>query len=231
MTTPPTKLLLVEDEPVIRDGITEALAIYGMPVTAVASGLEFYQALARDTFGVALIDLGLPDLEGYDLVSYLRQNTSLKIIIMSARNELADRVKGYQAGADLYLVKPVKIEELAAAIVSITSRVTESSPPAPDTWRLERATCRLLAPGGSPFQVSQKEALILRRLAGMKEAPLDRASLLVALYDKTGDSASSALDVLIYRLRTRFREETGIQLPLITITGVGFTFDAPLAVI
>ena len=100
------EILLVEDDLELREALTEALAIHGFSVAAAGSGLEFYQLLKRRVFAVALIDLGLPDLDGFDLVAYLRQNTTMKIIIITSQDDLEARVKGYQAGADLYLTKP-----------------------------------------------------------------------------------------------------------------------------
>ena len=126
MPTPRPLILLVEDDQDLRETIIESLAIHGLPVTGVGTGLEFYQTLNLQTFAVAIVDLGLPDLNGYDLVAYLRENSTLKIIILTARTALADRVKGYSTGADLYLVKPVDIEELAAAIFSIVGRTAPS---------------------------------------------------------------------------------------------------------
>ncbi len=225
------KILLVDDEASLRDTFAESLAIYGFPVTAVSSGLDFYQALTRDQYVVAIIDLGLPDLDGSDLVAYLRQNTNLKIIIVSARHEVADRVKGYHAGADLYLVKPVHIEELAAVIHSLSQRRTEVPVTTTDFWRLESRNWQLLRPDGIAFRLNQKEYQLLAEVAVVPGAPVTRVTLLKALYDQDFDASSRALDYVIFRFRSRFREETGADLPLVTIPGVGYHFAASLQVI
>ncbi len=230
-TSPLCNILLVEDEASLRDTIAEALAIYGFPVTAVSSGLDFYQTLTRERYAVAIIDLGLPDLDGSDLVAYLRQNTTLKIIIVSARPEVADRVKGYYAGADLYLVKPVHIEELAAAIHSLSRRRTEVTVTATDSWRLESRSWRLLRPNGIAFRLNPKEYQLLAEMAATPGAPVTRATLLKTLYDQDHYAGSRALDYVIFRFRSRYREETGSDLPLVTIPGVGFQFVASLLVI
>jgi DNA-binding response OmpR family regulator len=142
------EILLVEDDLELREALTEALAIHGLPVATAGSGLEFYQLLKHRLFAVALIDFGLPDLDGFDLVAYLRQNTSVKIIIITSRDDLEARVKGYQSGADLYLTKPVKIPELAAAIVSLACRRSPEDT-GPQPWRLDRITWRLFSPQGA----------------------------------------------------------------------------------
>ncbi len=231
MPTPKPHILLVEDDQDLRETIAESLAIHALPVTGVGSGIEFYQALKSQNFAVAIVDLGLPDLSGYDLVAYLRENTTIKIIILTARAALADRVKGYHAGADLYLVKPVDIEELAAAIMSIVARTPPPEAIAATSWRLERNAYRLITPDGVDFRMSQKEYRILAELADSKGGPVPRETILNAVYDKTEEPSSRALDVIVSRFRSRYQEQTGSVLPLQTVPGVGFLFAAPLHVI
>lgn len=231
MQPPQPGILLVDDETGIREVISQALAIHGLPVTAVGTGLDFYRELNRQTFAVALIDLGLPDLTGYELVTYLRQNTSIRIIIVSSRDAIADRVNGYDAGADLYLVKPVSINELASAIKSLAGRGAASVTPVVTAWRLERITWRLLCPDGYEFSLVQKEYQVLAELAAAQGAPVKRDTLLNVVYDRADSAASRALDVLLSRVRNRFKEETGGVLPLVTIPRVGLHFSMPLNVI
>ena len=225
------EILLVEDDLELREALTEALAIHGFSVAAAGSGLEFYQLLLkRRVFAVALIDLGLPDLDGFDLVAYLRQNTTMKIIIITSQDDLEARVKGYQAGADLYLTKPVKIPELAAAIVSLAGRRNPEDT-GPQPWRLDRITWRLFGPQGCEFRLGQKEYQLLAELAAAGGNPVKREELLTAVDNKTDAGASHALDVVISRLRARFRDETGSLLPVVTVPVVGFHFASPLQVI
>ncbi len=231
MSTPKPHILLVEDDQDLRETIAESLAIHCLPVTGVGSGIEFYQALSRQNFAVAIVDLGLPDLSGYDLVAYLRENTAVKIIILTARTALADRVKGYHAGADLYLVKPVDIEELAAAIMSIVARSPPPQAIASHSWLLERAAWRLVTPDGRHFRLSQKEYRILAALAASRGEPVAKETILNAVYDKAEEPSSRALDVIVSRFRSRYQEQTGSVLPLQTVSGVGFLFAAPLHVI
>lgn len=225
-------VILVEDDDDLRETIVESLAIHGIAVTAVGSGCDFYQALDRQPFAAALIDLGLPDLDGYELVTYLRQNSTVKIIVMTARTALADRVKGYATGADLYLVKPVDMEELAAAIVSIVARKVTSSQSVTvaGCWVLERSSWQFITPEGDGFQLGRKEFHLLVELAESGGEAVERTAILAAVYEKSDEQASRALDVLISRLRTRFHSATGANLPLQTVPGFGFFFTAPLRV-
>lgn len=222
--------LLVEDDPDLREILVESLAIYGISVMAVASGRDFHCALNQGTYAAALIDLGLPDLDGNELISYLRQNTDMKIIVMTARASTADRVRGYASGADLYLIKPVVIEELVAALLSIISRRT-ALPEGPVNWRLRRATMQVIGPGGYHFPLSPREFRFLSLLAAANGNEVRREEALSAVYNVKDDSKSRALDVLISRLRSRYLATTGEQFQLVTIPGFGFQFTAPLTAI
>ena len=231
MATVKPHILLVEDDQVLSETLVESLAIHGLPVTAVGTGLDFFKTLNLHNFAVALVDLGLPDLDGYDLVSYLRDNTDLKIIVMTARDALADRVKGYGAGADLYLIKPVDIEELVAAIFSIVNR--RAAPPLPasgEFWLLKQANWQLINPEGRHFRLSQKEFRLLVKLSVSRGAPVNRDAIMTAVYEGTEEPSSRALDALISRFRAKYAAETGGTLPLQTVPSAGFVFAAPLHV-
>ena len=226
-------ILLVEDDPDLSEILVESLAIYGISVMAVASGRDFHCALNQGTYAAALIDLGLPDLDGNELISYLRQNTDMKIIVMTARASTADRVRGYASGADLYLIKPVVIEELVAALLSIISRRTAHTalPEGPVNWRLHRATMQVTGPGGYHFPLSPREFRLLSLLAAANGNEVRREEALSAVYNVKDDSKSRALDVLVSRLRSRYLATTGEQFQLVTIPGFGFRFAALLTAI
>ena len=123
------------------------------------------------------------------------------------------------------------IEELAAAIHSLSRRQSEVPATGTDSWRLESRNWRLLRPDGVAFRLNPKEYQLLAEVAAVPGVPVTRAALLKTLYDQDPDAGSRALDYVIFRFRSRFREETGTDLPLVTIPGVGFHFAAPLQVI
>lgn len=227
------RIILVEDDTDLRESLLEALAIHGYPVTGVGTGLAFYREVGRREFDVAIIDLGLPDVDGYELVEFARRNSSAGVIVVTARGEVAERVKGYVSGADLYLTKPVEITELAAAIASIAARRRAATAQGKvDGWRLTQDSWRLIAPDGGECQLSRREFQLLAALADSNGQPVTRDTLYKRVYGSVDDgAASSTLDSLVSRLRSRYRNQHGRQLPLQTVAGSGYRFAGAVSVI
>ena len=228
-----TRIILVEDDTDLRESLREALAIHGYPVIGVGTGLAFYREVGRREFDVAIIDLGLPDVDGYELVEFTRRNSSAGVIVVTARGEVTERVKGYVSGADLYLTKPVEVTELAAAIASIAARRRAAVATGKvDGWRLTQDSWRLIAPDGGECQLSRREFQLLAALADSSGQPVSRDTLYKRVYGSDDDGvASSTLDSLVSRLRSRYRDQHGRQLPLQTVAGSGYRFAAALSAI
>ena len=227
-----TRIILVEDDTDLRESLMEALAIHGYPVTGVGTGLNFYRELGRKAFDVAIIDLGLPDVDGYELVEFVRRNSAAGVIVVTARGEVTERVKGYVSGADLYLTKPVDASELAAAIASIAARRHAATPGKVDGWRLAQDSWRLIAPDCSECQLSQREFLLMMALTDSSGLPVSRDALYQRIYSLGVDvAAASTLDSLVSRLRSRFLAQHGRQLPLQTVDGSGYRFVGRLSVV
>ena len=226
------RIILVEDDTDLRESLLEALAIHGYPVIGVGTGLAFSREVGRRDFDVAIIDLGLPDVDGYELVEFARRNSSAGVIVVTARGEVAERVKGYTSGADLYLTKPVEISELAAAIASIAARRATSGPGKVDGWRLTLDSWRLIAPDGRECQLSRREFQLLAALPDSNGQPVTRDTLYQRIYGRGVDvAATSTLDSLVSRLRSRFLAQHDRQLPIQTVAGSGYRFAGVLSVV
>ena len=139
---------------------------------------------------------------------------------------MADRVRGYASGADLYLTKPVQMEELAAAVLSIASRRQKASET--ECWHLDRISMKLHGPDGRHVLLWPREFRLMALLVATGGSEVRRKAVLTAVYDSADDAKSRALDVLISRLRSRCLDAVRIPLPLVTIPGVGFRFPVPL---
>jgi len=227
----PARILLVEDDPVLRQSIAEYLVRSGLDVTAVANGLDFYHALAEGTFAIAIIDLGLPDIDGMQLVEYARKNTRMRCIILTARASLDTRIAGYDSGADLYMIKPVDTRELAAAIASLLARY-QADPERPEilgTWQLCRQQTTLITPTAAPIVLTAREMDFLHCLGAAPEKPVDRYDILATLGYRNDEFSSRALESLIRRLRRKIEAATDVS-PILTHHGVGYSFNAPLVV-
>ena len=228
------KVLVVEDNHDLRESVVECLGLAGLCALGVGSASECYQALAAGEFNVALLDIGLPDQSGYVLANYIRANTSLAVIILTARDALDDRVRGYDAGADLYLVKPVDCRELAAAVISLAQRQQIRSEPqavsvsAVEAWSLHLGSWRLAAPNGSCAELTAKEMQFMELLAATPGRPVVRDTLLTKLYLRNDEYTSRSLDSLVRRLRAKITADTGVAVPIKTAHAVGYCFSETL---
>ncbi|NJD90630.1 MAG: response regulator transcription factor, partial [Geobacter sp.] len=142
-------VIVVEDDPDLCETLVEFLTLSGMEVTGVNSGLEFYKVVAQRNFTVAVLDIGLPDQSGYVLAEYARRNYAMGIIMQTAHGEAEERLKGYESGADVYMIKPVDCRELASAIKNLSLRISgagnDNSPLVDNNaWRLNTKSWILL---------------------------------------------------------------------------------------
>lgn len=234
------RVIIVEDDSDLRDTLLKWLNLYGIETTAVGSGMEFYQSLAAGSYDVAILDVGLPDGDGFAIAEFVRRNTAMGIIMLTARGRTEDRVQGFEAGADVYLVKPVDCREIVAAVSNLSKRITTATA-APgaaasngkeqDIWVLDRTQWRLRAPDGSSIPLTAKEMRLVECLVTAAGDPVVRGDLMAALDYLDGDQANRNLDALVRRLRRKAEGSFGNGLPIKTIHSVGYLFSAPVSVI
>ena len=233
MTDSPINILLVEDDQDLRETISRFLRFAGYKVTSASNAKEFYHCLALDSFDIAVIDIGLPDESGLVLAESLRKTSDIGIVMLTARAEIDDRVQGYAVGADLYLIKPVVMVELAAAIKSIAKRRSErlTIPPVPShSWLLECATWQLVSPQGVVIELTGKEFDFLLLLAKAKGNPVNRKDLAEALHYPDDFYAGRALDNLVRRIRNKIRKQTGKDNLIHTFHSLGFCISTDVLV-
>lgn len=232
-------ILLVEDDPVLRESLADYLGTLGYAVTAVGDSLSYYRALSEGDFAVVVLDLSLPDQSGEILIQYTRQNTQSAIIVMTARDTLDTRVKCYKTGADLFLGKPVKGRELAAALSSLAGRRQDRAEQAPEprpdagtarpgVWRLIARQRALMLPTGELLALTPREYRLLDLLAEGDGEPVPRAVLVDALYGRQDESAQRALETLVRRTRRKIAEHYFGPNPILTQHGFGYILAAPL---
>ena len=228
------KVLIVEDDTDLRESITLYIEDEGFAVTGVGSAKECHASLEQDTFDVAVIDIGLPDQSGYVLAEELRRNTDLGIIILTALGGIEYRVQGYAVGADLYLVKPVNIKELLAAITSVAKRRLERSQQATEleiVWRLNRSNWHLIAPTGIEVILTGREFDFLHQLALAEGMSVARKRLMNSLHYPDNDCVGRALTELSRRLKKKIQQQTGLECPIQTHHSVGYRFSGSISII
>lgn len=227
------RVIIVEDEPDLCDSLVEFLNISGLEASGVNSGLEFYKAVARTQFHVAVIDVGLPDEDGCALAEFVRRNFAMGIIILTARGAAEDRLRGYEAGADVYMVKPIDCRELVSAIRNLSLRLAipdKESPAPPDSssWRLNTKSWNLFSPNNANITLTAKEMQFIASLAKASGEMIRRQQLLAELGYSDDEYANRALDSLVRRLRRKIEAITGLHPPIKTAYTGGYSFAEPI---
>ncbi len=230
-----TRIIFLEDEPILREELTEFLQAQGHHVTPVASLAEFGHAFVPMTQPhghlIALIDLGLPDGNGLDLITQLRAGGHrLGIIVLTARSALRDKVAGLTGGADHYLPKGNDLDELAATVAALARRLGEDA--ARPCWVLQASPRQLTPPGFAPIELSAQDFTVLNVLmqaASTSAASASREAIVAALGEDFFSYDQRRLDTQMRRLRRKVLESCGIDLPVSTLRGVGFHFHAEVA--
>ncbi|NTW53431.1 MAG: response regulator transcription factor [Chlorobaculum sp.] len=239
------KIIVVEDDRDFRESMVEYLSLAGFDVTGISSALEFYNSITRQQYRIAVLDIGLPDQNGLVLAEFIRKNTDMRIVMLTAQTSLESKITAYRSGADVYLVKPIDFAELVASIQSLFGRINVDAEPvvqerpqseappqrASETgWSLLRHECGLLAPQGSKVSLTSKEFDLLEKLAATPNEVVERQALLQTLAYDNDELGNKALDALIHRLR-RKKDELELRIPLKTIHGVGYSFARPIVIV
>ena len=213
------RLLLVEDDPMIGAGVQSGLRQEGHTVDLVRDGKAAELALASGVHEMLLLDLGLPHKSGLELLSGLRrQGLDLPVLVITARDSVADRVKGLDAGADDYLVKPFDLDELSARIRALMRRRAGRASPRIEhgPLTLDPATHQVTL-NGDPLALSAREFALLHALLEQPGVPLSRAQLEERLYGWNEEVESNTVEVYIHALRRKLGAEW-----IRNVRGVGY---------
>lgn len=218
------RLLLVEDDPALAREIVRALDRDGWPVDHVGSLADAFEAVISYSYRVLLLDRKLPDGDGIGLVPAAKSRPSPpSIIFLTARDEVADRIEGLDAGADDYLVKPFALEELLARVRAACRRPATGS--LRGTIEVGRLTfdpaSREVLVNARSVPLPRRELALLELLARRPGRVIQRLHLESELYGIDGDFTSNALETLVSRLRRRL-DEAAAGVELLTIRGVGY---------
>jgi two-component system, OmpR family, response regulator RegX3 len=211
------RILVVEDEDSIAEPLVEGLRREGFDVDRAATG---EQALAAPVADIVLLDLRLPDIDGYEVCRRLRAHSDVPIIMVTARGEEVDRVVGLELGADDYIVKPFGLREVVARIRAVTRRVGGRS----DDARLHvgelevDVRARRVALAGEPIELTAKEFDILAVLAEDPGNVVSRQTLLERVWETTWYGPTKTIDVHVASLRRKLGDPGWIE----TVRGIGF---------
>ncbi len=214
------RILLVEDDPQLGDGLTIGLRQAGFAVDWLKDGNSADQALQSETFDFVVLDLGLPRLSGMEVLTRARsRGQHMPILILTARDATGEKVAGLDAGADDYLVKPIDLDELTARIRALTRRSAGRAEPLliHGDLALDPAA-HTVTQAGLLVELSSREFSLLQQLLENAGRVLTRTQLEQSIYGWRDEPDSNALEVHIHHLRKKLGSEL-----IRTLRGVGYT--------
>ena len=217
------QVLVVDDDADVREALRQGLSLQGLEVRQAADGLEALAAVKLAMPDIAVLDVGMPGMNGVDLVRRLRsEGYTLPVCMLSARDEVDDRVAGLAAGADDYVVKPFSVVELAARLHALVRlhRVIHSQPVVVGDLVIEPER-RMAGRLGRDLQLTAREFDLLLTFARHPGQVLSRTQLLEQVWGYTWDVDSNVVDVFVGYLRRKL-EVNGESRILHTVRGAGF---------
>ena len=223
------EIILLEDERILRRELADFLTQNGHVVAVAGSLAAFNQGFQPERHTIAIIDIGLPDGNGLDLIRYLRQQKmNLGIIILTARSSTPDKLNGLECGADHYLPKSTDLDELAAVVAALARRLEAGG--LSQRWIVQSAGRKLLPPGGPPIELSAQDYSVLCLIVAGSGQPVSRRTIVEALGSDYDTTDPARLDTQMRRLRRKVTEATGKDLPIKTLRNEGYQFYAPAAI-
>lgn len=217
------RLLLVEDDPMIGASVQRGLKQEGYSVDWVRDGAAAEGVLADGVHELIVLDLGLPRKSGLELLAALRRKgVTTPVLVITARDSVADRVKGLDAGADDYLVKPFDLDELSARVRALLRRKGGRASPVIDVGPLSLdPAAHTVTLDGAPVALSKREFSLLHALMKQPGVPLSRAQIEESLYGWGEEIESNAVEVHIHALRRKIGAER-----IRNVRGVGYMVPA-----
>lgn len=230
----PARVYVVEDDDDLREEMVLSLNELGFDTSGFRDAREFYRMLAVRPCHIAVLDIGLPGEDGLSIVAHLRGMPGVRMVLVTARGQLSDRLDGLRQGADAYLVKPVHMDELAETLRALYRRagrvaaspltIPPAQPAAP--WRLVQGDWVLADPAGRKMKLTTTERAFLIRLFAVPGSEVSRADLILALGGDNFDYNAHRVDAIAHRLRHKARL-AGMAIPLHSVRGVGYVFAEP----
>lgn len=252
--TDPTKVLVVEDEPSLRVDLVDFLLAHGYSVTGLGDAYGFRNHIAwHGAPDMVLLDVNLPDGNGFDLARELRRQSDCGIVMLTMRSGADDRVEGLESGADAYLVKHASLREIEATIRSVLRRLEQNrgnevaaaganeadavpaaqaapAAAAEPGWAFQPMLWQLLAPNGAVIRLTGSEVAFLSALVERAGKPCPRDEIARVLSRPSLRAEDRSIDALVRRLRRKIEETSGGEAPIKMVYGIGYSFSAPVLV-
>ena len=219
-------ILIVEDEPPIAETMVYALQTEGFAALWKTTGREALAALAEQEVALVVLDVGLPDVNGFDLCREIRRQRKVPVIYLTARSGEVDRVVGLELGGDDYMTKPFSPRELTARVRAVLRRSNgegeAAQAPVSAVWRHDEARCRI-SYRARPLDLTRNEYRLLRTLLAQPGRVFSRDQLMEAAWEDPGAALDRTVDAHIKLLRAKLRAVAPGADPLVTHRGLGYS--------
>ena len=218
------RILLVEDDTALAEGLQRTLALSGYAVDVTYRGADAIAAAAQTPYDVIILDLGLPDVDGLAVLSRLRKrDIACPVIVLTARDQLSDRITGLDAGADDYILKPFAIGELEARLRAVLRRPRATVGPVMQCGPLTFDTNnREVSLSGETLDLPARELAVLRKLVERAGRIVSKEALFEATYGWAADARPQAIEVYVSRLRKRL-QPAGVSIR--SLRGLGYRLE------
>ena len=233
-------ILIVDDQQEICDLVQEYLAGEGYRVSTAQDGAGMRKAMARSRVDLVILDLMLPGEDGLTLARWLRQESSVGIIILTGRGEIVDRIIGLEMGADDYLPKPFHLRELLARVKSVLRRASFSSTENQAAlarsrarfagWNLDLSSRELFSPSGKEVRLTTGEFDLLAAFVNNANQVLTRDRLLDLARNREAGPFDRTIDVQVGRLRRKLEDDPQRPTMIKTVRGTGYIFTPTVEV-
>ena len=220
------KILVLEDEPSLLEAYISFLNLEGFVADGLGSLKAAQNWILTHDFDILILDLGFADGDGLD---WLTNNPNLAgkgLIIVTARDSIRDKIKGIQAGADVYLTKPVPLEIISASAHNLFRRI--SKPPMTQ-WKINAINWMLKAPDNQEIKLTHSEMLLMVCFTEHQGQIVTKDALITSLGHSPEYYDNRRLEIMIRRLRSKALGQFGFDLPFETVHGRGFAFSAPIS--
>ncbi len=224
----PMRILLVEDDLTVSNALLEVLRRASYSVDHLASAEPAESLVSRIHYDLAIVDIGLPGMDGYELIRrWRRRKSTMPIMILTARDGLRDRVMGLDLGADDYMLKPFQVPELLARIRALIRRCGSATSSELLAGKIRIDLSRRVAEvDGQTLDLTSREWEILQQLVLASPKPLSKQKMVESLSQWDNELTSNAVEIYVSRLRTKLRN-CGIEIH--TIRGLGYRLDETLS--
>lgn len=231
MTDSPGTVLVVDDEEIVREVVCSYLEREGYSTRQAAAGREAIELIESEQPDLIVLDVMLPEIDGFSILGELRKRDDIPVILLTARTEETDRVLGLELGADDYVVKPFSPRELAARVRTVLRRASRTEPTPMEPMiafeGLEIDTLsREVRVDGEPVEFTAKEFDLLAFLASSPRQVFSRGQLLEQVWDSSTDwQDASTVTVHVRRIRRKIEKDPNEPRRIATVWGVGYRFE------